>query len=109
MVFDKKYRELNKLGWVPTFPWAINLIWDSDASKLGALLSVIVGLQLIEVVSGDEDVVDYGDEEEEEDRGETPVSMIWKWWGPLMIVGMKAIFLGGSSSPGVHFPTCITM
>lgn len=29
--------------------WAMNLIWDSDASKLGALLSVIVGLQLIEV------------------------------------------------------------
>ncbi|CRL23565.1 unnamed protein product [Penicillium camemberti] len=34
MVFDKEYRELNKLGWVPIFPWAMSLIWDSDASKL---------------------------------------------------------------------------
>ncbi|KAJ5848211.1 hypothetical protein N7455_012168 [Penicillium solitum] len=34
MVFDKEYRELNKMGWVPTFPRAMSLIWDSDASKL---------------------------------------------------------------------------
>ncbi|KAJ5597740.1 hypothetical protein N7537_007824 [Penicillium hordei] len=47
MVFDKEYRKLNKRGWVPTFPWAMNLISDSDVSRF----------------IGDEDVVDYGDEE----------------------------------------------
>ncbi|KAJ5505752.1 hypothetical protein N7453_004709 [Penicillium expansum] len=34
MVFDKEYRKLNRLGRVPSCPWATNLIWNPDASKL---------------------------------------------------------------------------
>lgn len=49
MVFDMEYRELNELGWVPTFPRAMSLIWDSDTSKFRAFLYVIGSLQLIEV------------------------------------------------------------
>ncbi|KAI2679548.1 hypothetical protein CBS147355_4030 [Penicillium roqueforti] len=32
--FNKGYRELNKLGWVPYYPSATELIWDPIASKL---------------------------------------------------------------------------
>ncbi|CDM36806.1 unnamed protein product [Penicillium roqueforti FM164] len=32
--FNKGYRELNKLGWVPYYPSATKLIWDPIASKL---------------------------------------------------------------------------
>ena len=34
MWFNKEYRKLKELGWVPSFPWASNLIWDAGFSKL---------------------------------------------------------------------------
>jgi hypothetical protein len=34
MWFDKEYRKLEKMGWVPTFPWASNLFWDALCQKL---------------------------------------------------------------------------
>lgn len=37
MSFDKEYRKLKELGWVPSFPWASNLIWDASFSKLGTI------------------------------------------------------------------------
>lgn len=32
--FNKGYRKLKELGWVPYSPWATNLIWDDKSSKL---------------------------------------------------------------------------
>lgn len=125
MVFDKEYRELRKLGWLPSFPWATNLIWDSDASKLRVFLIVILGLWLI---------VELGTllTFEGLTRQDLAMRMLLtmarrkrKWkrkrcpcviFGvsgasllPLKIVKIEQIFLSGSSSPGVHFPACATM
>ncbi|CAI7608683.1 unnamed protein product [Penicillium viridicatum] len=61
MVFDKEYRELNKLGWVPNFPRPMGLIWDSDASKL--------------------DAREVRDQEMGDDDGEKRRHILWRSWG----------------------------
>jgi len=34
MHFDKEYRNLKKMGWLPSTPWASNLIWNEESKRL---------------------------------------------------------------------------
>ncbi|KAJ5961908.1 hypothetical protein N7501_006849 [Penicillium viridicatum] len=67
MVFDKEYRELNKMGWVPYFPRPMSLIWDSDASKL-----YFVDFRNAQEVR---------DREMRDDDGEKRRHILWRSWG----------------------------